>query len=93
MYYVANYGSQERYFLPEVSWLLTSSLSVPSPLAAPYPTQELLQSHAAAMSTRRVYRYHECSGREIRDCLVVGHAIGLLEVLEVYAERVLQSLR
>ena len=62
----------------------------PSPLASPYPTEELLLRHTAALS-RELYRYHDCSGREVRDCIVLGHAERLMRVVRAHAQRVLTA--
>ena len=52
----------------------------PHPLASPYPSDSMLREHQAHLDTE-LYHYHDCSGRMVRDCIVVRHAEKLAQLV------------
>lgn len=61
----------------------------PHPLASPYPSDSMLREHEMRLNTE-IYRYHDCSGRVVRDCIVVSYAEKLADL--VFAKAALREL-
>ena len=54
----------------------------PASAGAPYPPAGLRRSHQALLASTDMYRYTDCTGRMVRDCIVVSKAAKLLSMLQ-----------